>query len=255
MVLNFKEMGDPTAPPIIALHGLLGSMRNWTSAGRLLAEKYRVFLVDARNHGSSFHAPTHSFDDMVQDLVELLDHLGLESASFIGHSMGGRVAMTFACRYPAKVNQLFIVDTAPKDYPPLHDEEFEAMNALNLSKLKSRADIDVEMSEYIEDWAFRQFLISNVVRAEDSEGFKWLINLPVIEAHLDELSYNPLDSDEIFDGKTHFLVGGKSHFVDRDDFKEIRHHFPHATIDTWNDSGHNPHFDHKERFVKWVMEK
>ena len=100
MVLNFKEMGDPEAPPVIALHGLLGSMRNWTSAGRLLAEKYRVLLVDARNHGSSFHAPTHTFDDMVQDLVELLDHVGLDSATFIGHSMGGKVAMTFACRYP-----------------------------------------------------------------------------------------------------------------------------------------------------------
>ncbi len=254
MLSNFKELGDPESPPIVALHGLLGSMRNWTSAGRLLAERYRMILVDARNHGSSAHTSTHSFDDMVEDLLELLDNLGLDTVNVIGHSMGGKTAMALACSYPERLDQLFIVDSAPKDYPSMHDREFEAMNALDLAALETRGAADDHMAKYFDDWAFRQFLISNVGRAEDG-AFKWLANLPVIEASLQDLAKNPLGLDDVFDGKTFFLKGGKSDYIKEEDFNDIRFHFPNATIDTWEDSGHNPHFEHRDRFVRWVNEK
>ncbi|MCZ6671522.1 MAG: alpha/beta fold hydrolase [Verrucomicrobia bacterium] len=254
MNLNYTEMGDPKAPALITMHGLLGSSRNWKGVGRLLAEHFRVIGLDARNHGRSFHTATHTFDDMVQDLEELMDHLGLNTATLMGHSMGGKVGMIFACRYPERVDRLFVVDSAPKDYPAFHDVEFAAMNALDLSKLKSRNDADALMTEYIDDWAFRQFLISNIVRGEDG-AFKWTINLPVIEAHLKVLALNALDLADTFDGGTHFLVGGLSHFVDPGDFNDIRFHFPKVTIDVWDDSGHNLHFEHRDRFVEWVLNK
>lgn len=254
MVLNYTDAGDPHAPAMIALHGLLGSSRNWKGAGRLLAERYRFIAVDARNHGSSFHTSSHNFQDMVQDLEELLDQLGLDRATLIGHSMGGKVAMLFACLYPERVDRLFVVDTAPKDYPAHHDVEFAAMNTLDLSQLKNRSDADALMANRIEDWAFRQFLISNIVRGEN-EVFKWAINLPVLESHLPLLAKNALDLADTYDGDAHFLIGGLSHFVDSEDHNGIRYHFPKVTIDTWEDSGHNPHFEHRDRFVGWVKEK
>jgi pimeloyl-ACP methyl ester carboxylesterase len=254
MILNYKEAGDPEAPVLITLHGLLGSSRSWMGAARGLSDHFRIFTVDARNHGNSFHAPSHTFDDMVEDLLELMDHLGLDSANLMGHSMGGKAAMILACRYPERVDHLFVVDTAPKDYPNHHVAEFEAMNALDLAKLESRNEADEQMAEYIDDWAFRQFLISNIVRGEDG-GFKWTINLSVIESHVPVLSKNVLDLDESFDGPAHFLIGGKSHFVDEADFNDIRFHFPKVSIDLWDDSGHNPHFEYRDRFVKWVLEK
>ncbi len=221
-------------------------------AARLLSEHYRVITVDARNHGASFHAASHTFDDMVDDLMELMDHLGLDAATLMGHSMGGKTAMVLACRYPERVDRLFVVDTAPKDYPAHHDAEFAAMNALDLSKLQMRNEADALMSETIEDWAFRQFLISNIIRGEDG-AFKWAINLPIIEAHLRVLALNALDLADTFDKEAHFLIGGLSNFVDSSDFNDIRFHFPKVTIDVWNDSGHNPHFEHRNRFVEWVM--
>jgi pimeloyl-ACP methyl ester carboxylesterase len=254
MLLNFKEMGNPNATAVIALHGLLGSLRNWTSAGRLLAERFRVITVDARNHGSSFHSDSMIFDDMIEDLLELMDHLGLDSATLMGHSMGGKTAMIFACRYPERVDRLFVVDTAPKDYPNHHSAELKAMNAVDLSKLESRKDADALMSEFIDDWAFRQFLISNIVRGEDGD-FKWTINLPVIEAHIPVLAKNALDLEDTFEGNSHFLIGGLSYFVDQSDFNDIRFHFPKASIDVWDDSGHNPHFEHRDRFVGWILGK
>ena len=254
MILNYKEAGNPNGAAIITLHGLLGSSRNWMGAVRSLSEHFRIITVDARNHGSSFHASTHTFGDMVQDLAELIDHLGLDTIHLMGHSMGGKVAMIYACRFPERVKHLFVVDTAPKDYPNHHIAEFEAMNSLDLSKLQTRNEADAKMAEYIDDWAFRQFLISNIVRGEDG-GFKWTINLPVIESHVTMLSKNALDLDDTFDGPTHFLVGGQSHFVDPADHNDIRFHFPNVTIETWEDSGHNPHFEHRDRFVEWVLAK
>lgn len=136
----------------------------------------------------------------------------------------------------------------------MHDREFEAMNALDLAALETRGAADDHMAKYFDDWAFRQFLISNVGRAEDG-AFKWLANLPVIEASLQDLAKNPLGLDDVFDGKTFFLKGGKSDYIKEEDFNDIRFHFPNATIDTWEDSGHNPHFEHRDRFVRWVNEK
>ena len=162
--------------------------------------------------------------------------------------------MAFACRYPERVERLFVVDTAPKDYPPYHEAEFAAMNALDLSSLQNRSDADAFIADYIDDWAFRQFLISNIVRGED-RSFKWLINLPVIEAHLGLLAKNALDLMDTYEGPAHFLIGGQSKYVTESDHTDIRYHFPDVTIETWGDSGHNPHFEHRDRFVEWVLEK
>jgi len=254
MILNYKEAGLADAPPLVMLHGLLGSSRNWACVGRILTEHFRVITVDARNHGSSFHAPTLTFDDMVEDLLKLLSHLDLSSATFMGHSMGGKVAMRSAYRYPDTIDRLFVIDLAPKDYPNFHEQEFEAMNALDLGSLKNRSDADGQLAEFIDDWAFRQFLISNLQRNE-AGAFEWMINLPVIETHIPLLSKNVLELEDSFEGFAYFLVGGNSHFVDSADHTDIRFHFPQASIEIWDDSGHNPHFEHRERFVEWVVEK
>lgn len=254
MLLNYVESGDSNKPAIITLHGLLGSLRNWSSAARAMSEHFRVISADARNHGSSFHAASHTFDDMVDDVLDLMDHLGLDSAHLMGHSMGGKAAMRLACRYPERVNHLFVIDTAPKDYPNLHEAEFEAMNALDLSKLQSRNEADAVLEEYLEDWAFRQFLISNIVRGDDGV-FTWQINLPVIEEYVPVLSENALELDDSFEGPVHFLIGGKSHYVEETDVTDIRFHFPKVSFDLWEDSGHNPHFEHRNRFVEWVKRK
>lgn len=254
MILHYNEAGEADAPAMICLHGLLGSSRNWRGAARFLSEHFRMITVDARNHGESFHTTTITFDDMVQDLQELMDHLGLDTATLVSHSMGGKVAMLFACRYPERVDRLFVVDTAPKDYPPYHETEFAAMNALDLSRLETRNDADALIATYIDDWAFRQFLISNIVRDEAGQ-FKWMINLPIIEAHLGVLAKNAIDLMDTYEGPAHFLIGGLSKYVTEDDHTDIRYHFPNVTIETWDDSGHNPHFEHRDRFVEWVIQK
>ncbi len=251
MVLNYAEYGDKSNPAIIILHGLLGSGRNWLTVARDLSQSNYVVALDARNHGQSFRASSNTFDDMVNDLGELMDHLGLDSVTLIGHSMGGKVAMIYACLYPERVDELLIVDIAPKQYPPHHDVTFKAMNELDLGSLEKRSDADPILAKKIESWAFRQFVISNIIR-NDSGELEWLINLAVLTSHLRFLANNPMTPGDLFEGKARFLIGGKSNFVAEEDFGVIKHHFPEAEITVWEESGHNPHFDDRTRFVEWV---
>ena len=113
MKLFFREFGDSNLKPLVILHGLLGSSRNWQAAAAALGEHFHVFALDLRNHGESPHAFPHSYDAMLEDLEAFLDEQGLEKTTLIGHSMGGKVAMKFACSHSERVERLVVVDILP----------------------------------------------------------------------------------------------------------------------------------------------
>ena len=125
MKLNFKKFGE--GKPLIILHGLFGSLDNWQTLGKVLAEKYTVYLVDLRNHGKSPHSDTFSYLDMANDVAELIEDEKLETVSLIGHSMGGKTTMTSAAEYPQYLEKLIVVDIAPKKYAPHHQEIIDAL--------------------------------------------------------------------------------------------------------------------------------
>ncbi len=101
---------------MIILHGILGSSRNWQTAGGDLASRYHVFALDLRNHGGSPPAGEMTFAAMADDVRAWIDAHGLGRVTLLGHSMGGKVAMLYACRHPERVDKLVVVDIAPKDY-------------------------------------------------------------------------------------------------------------------------------------------
>jgi esterase len=140
LILFHRDLGGAGRPPMIILHGILGSSRNWQTAGGDLAAHYHVFAMDLRNHGASPHAAEMSFAAMADDVRAWMDTQGLPRAALLGHSMGGKVAMLFACRHPERVDRLVVVDIAPKDYAsPGQRAAFAAMNELDLNGLRSRA--------------------------------------------------------------------------------------------------------------------
>ena len=104
---------DGALPPLVVLHGLLGSSDNWQTLGLQWAAHRPVILVDQRNHGRSPHHPSHGYPDMVIDLLDTLDLLGVPRADILGHSMGGKTAMHFADRHAARCRSLIVADMAP----------------------------------------------------------------------------------------------------------------------------------------------
>jgi esterase len=254
-LLAHRDFGGAGKPPLVILHGLLGSARNWQSAGRELAVDFNVCALDLRNHGESFHAAEMSYATLADDVRGWLDVHGLERVRLMGHSMGGKVAMLLACRHPARVEKLVAVDIAPKAYPQSHGPEFEAMHALDPGKLRSRADAEKIIEPFVADWGMRQFLLSNLERPEGQYVFKWVINLPALTAALPHLEAEFLSANDRYDGETLFVLGEKSrYFVPEEDEARVAPHFPKVRYATIAASGHNPHFEQRERFVKVVRE-
>ena len=248
-MLFHRELGGAGKPPLLLLHGMLGSSRNWQSTGTDLAAEFEVFALDLRNHGKSPHLPTMSYDEMAADVIAWMDARHLQTATIAGHSMGGKVAMLLACRHAVRVARLVIVDIAPKNYFWVgHRASFAAMNELNLADLRSRAEAEMRFEARVPSWSLRKFLTTNLERSDAGAWF-WQINLPVVTAALPELEKNPLTPDDRYDGAARFIAGERSNYIEPEDHAAIRTHFPRAEILTLPNSGHNPHMEAREAFV------
>jgi pimeloyl-ACP methyl ester carboxylesterase len=230
VALFHRDLGGSGEPPIVLLHGMLGSSRNWQVAGRELAASRRVFALDMRNHGFSPHSGEMTYDAMAADVAAWLDANGIKSAELVGHSMGGKVAMLLACRQPWRVGRLVVVDIAPKGYHwPAYRQEYAAMNAIDLETLRSRAQAEAQMESQVPEWSMRKFLTTNLERL-DGGGWRWMVNLPVLSASIAEFERNPIaEADQIAlrpargrgDDPQAFSLG-----PDRDD-RQLRAQSPH----------------------------
>jgi len=252
MRLFHRDLGTAGLPPMVILHGLLGSSRNWQTAGRDLGKRYHVYALDLRNHGSSPHSADMTYAAMLADVLEWLDTHGLTKATVVGHSMGGKVAMLLACRHPERVERLIVVDTAPRGYrSPGLEAQFAAMADLPLDALRSRADAEQRLEGSVPDWAVRKFLTTNL--AQDQDGrWRWSVNLPVLAAALPELGKNPLAAADRFVGPALFVAGGKSRFLLATDHAPIAAHFPNAHVEVIPGAAHNPHMETREAFVRVI---
>lgn len=189
-----------------------------------------------------------NYDMLAEDVLRWSAKKGIVRPHLIGHSMGGKAAMHFACTYGDALKSLTVVDIAPKPYDPHHRAEFEAMAALDLASIESRRDAEAALEHRIKDWALRQFILTNLIR-DETRNFTWQVNLPLLTAVLPELSLNPLNSKAQFEGPALFIRGGKSDFMVDSDTSQILKHFPQAEIKLLHEASHNPHMDARDAFL------
>ena len=248
MKLHFRELGS--GPPLIILHGLLGSLDNWLPVAHKLASHFQVFLLDLRNHGHSPHAEEFGYDVMSEDLREFLNQQHLQKAHVLGHSMGGKVAMRFAQLHPSLVNKLVVVDIAPREYSSRYRGLMDAMLAVDLSSLQRREEVDAVLTSDIPDKALRQFLLKNLGRDESSRLF-WKPDLKSIRANYDAIRSN-FPSDIHYDRPALFVRGERSDYIQENDLTLIHHVFPSAQIETIPGAGHWVHANAPDKVVQAV---
>ncbi|MGY1680916.1 3-oxoadipate enol-lactonase [Geodermatophilus sp. SYSU D01176] len=116
--VSYTEEG-PADAPVVVLSNSLGATRGmWDPQVPALAERYRVVTYDTRGHGESpAPAGPYSLDDLVDDVVALLDRLGVRKAHVAGLSLGGMTALRLAAREPARVDRLVALATSAKPDP------------------------------------------------------------------------------------------------------------------------------------------
>jgi pimeloyl-ACP methyl ester carboxylesterase len=252
--LAHRQFGEKAAgTPLLLLHGLLGSSRNWQSAGRKLGECLPVYALDLRNHGASPHHEQMDYPAMAADVLGWMEGQGFGQVHILGHSMGGKVAMHLACRNPGRFLSLTVVDIAPRAAPPRWGREFALMRQMPVGEFKSRAEAEAWLEPEIRDWAFRKFLVSNLERA-DAGGFRWIVNLDILHAALPKLFRQVPGDGERYDGPVLYLRGELSKFIHEEDEAMIKAFFPAARLVTVAGAGHNIHFDQTDRFVEIVIE-
>jgi pimeloyl-ACP methyl ester carboxylesterase len=111
MQLNYEVLGE--GADVVLIHGLGANHAFWYwGAGRMLAQRARVWMYDLRGHGrSTMTAAGYTLSEMAADLLALMDHLGIARSHVVGHSYGARVALCFAGTHPERVISLTVVDT------------------------------------------------------------------------------------------------------------------------------------------------
>lgn len=245
-VLHSNIIGE--GDPILILHGFLGMLDNWKSIGtKYVEEGFEVHLIDQRNHGKSFHSNDFDYDVMAVDLRRYMEHHKIPNAIILGHSMGGKTAMLFACKYPEMTKKLLVADIAPKYYPPHHQDILNGLNAIQINDISTRQEADAQLATYLKQPGVRQFLLKNLYWVEKGVlGFRF--NLEVLSQRMEEIGKN-IGATDSYSGPVLFLRGGKSDYISDGDLPEIRNHFPKATLDTIPNAGHWLHAENPKQFL------
>ncbi|MFI0471351.1 alpha/beta fold hydrolase [Halomonas sp. HMF6819] len=248
--IEADEGADPDKTPLVVLHGLLGSADNWRSHLKVWQQQRRVMAVDLRNHGRSPHADGMDYEAMSQDVIALLKKEKIERAHILGHSMGGKVAISLARLAPELTASLIVGDIAPVRYDHGHDDVFSALNAVREAKPTDRRSADAVMAEHVDSRPTRLFLATNLVRNDDKQ-MSLRVGLDEIQADYDAIIGLPA-GEEPYQGPTLVLRGADSHYVTDDMIPALKEMLPTARVITLKEAGHWLHADQPDAFQQAV---
>ncbi|XP_043910095.1 protein ABHD11 isoform X2 [Protopterus annectens] len=210
--------GKNKQTPLVLLHGLFGSKSNFQSIAKAFVQRTgrEVITVDARNHGNSAHSPTITYEAMSLDLQKLLRSLQLTKVILVGHSMGGKTAMTVALQKPDLVERLVVVDIGP-GYTTVHTSFPSYIAAMKMIQLDSNIPrstakrvAEDQLRNVITEPTVRQFLLTNLV--EQDGQYIWRVNLDAIIRHKNDIIGFP-EFSTTYLGPTLFLAGANSPYV------------------------------------------
>ena len=244
MILHVVERGVGT--PLVLLHGLFGRAANFGTVQRVLAATFRVLALDLRNHGASPHAATMTYPVMAADVLETLRERAALPCALVGHSMGGKVAMTVALQTPDAVSRLVVVDIAPVPYAHGNGALVEAMAGIPLHPGLTRAAADAALANAVQDPVVRGFLLQNLRFGAVPE---WRIGLDEIAGSMPDIEGWSQPDGFSYSGPTLFIAGARSDYILPEYRPAIREQFPAARFVKLKRAGHWVHADNPAGFV------
>tara|TARA_R110002012_G_scaffold233742_1_gene407088 strand:- start:411 stop:1178 length:768 start_codon:yes stop_codon:yes gene_type:complete len=246
-LLNYQQLGS--GKDIILIHGLFGRLENLNMVAKALSESYRVTSVDVRNHGDSFHSELMDYPSMAKDIVVIMQHLAIESAIVLGHSMGGKIAMELALTYPERVDKLIVADIAPVEYPPHHNQIIDGLKAIDLSSVKGRKDADKQLANYVDNLSVRQFLLGNLTSKNGQFVFK--CDIENIDKNYPNIM-RTYQGSNTYSGPTLFIKGANSDYILPEHRAEIVRLFPQSRARVIQGAGHWLHAEKTIAFNRSV---
>lgn len=255
MKLFYREFGEKNKPALIILHGLFGMSDNWVSLAKIFSKNRFVIVPDLRNHGNSPHTDDFDYNLMVEDILELLETKNIKDAQFLGHSMGGKLAMNIALNYPERVNKLIVADMSLKEgeLRDIHATILHTIARTDLTNFSSFGEIEAWFDTFIDKKKVVLFALKNIKKGENGQ-FSWKLNYYSLFQNTHKIMEQVVGF-EPFTNPTLFIKGGDSDYINEEDIPEIKQWFPNAEIKTIEGASHWVHADNPKIFVEMVNEK
>ena len=252
-ILNYKQIG--TGKHIVLIHGLFGSLENLNMVAKPLAQDYCVTSVDVRNHGDSFHASTMEYAELAQDIINLLDHLNIDTCLLLGHSMGGKIAIQVALEQPERITRLLVADIAPISYPPHHLKIIAGLQAIDLSQVMKRKDADSQLAHFVDNMGIRQFLLRNLtLNSQGKFAFKCSIT-DISLCYPQIMKANKIPANKsAYAGPTLFIKGESSDYILPEHKEAIAALLPNSKAKIIQGAGHWLHAEKTVAFNKVVAD-
>ncbi|MEX0316734.1 MAG: alpha/beta fold hydrolase [Ruegeria sp.] len=242
-MLNMIHFGTPTdTPPLLIAHGLYGSARNWGVIAKRLSDERQVISVDMRNHGQSPWSDTHDYPALAADLAEVIEAIGGQ-ADVVGHSMGGKAAMTLALNHGMLVRKLVVADIAPVAYGHSQIQYIQAMRAVDLAQVERRSDAEAQLATQGVEKALQSFFTQSL----DLPAKRWRLNLDSLAAEMPRIMGFP-QGGTAWSGPSLFLSGAASDYVLPEHRDPIRALFPQARFAKVPGAGHWLHAEKPREF-------
>ncbi len=255
---NYLHLGNPKNPPLVFLHGFLGSGKSWVNIAESFSENYFCILPDLPGHGENINLDIYSplnFDVLTEWLLRLLDEIPAPKIHLTGYSLGGRAALTFACRYPERILTLTLESASPGI---IDSNERARRNDEDSSRAESI--LKDGMSAFIEKW-YRMPLfaslnsqpekLSAIKEAASRNDPRWMAKV------IRELSpglQTPLwDSLSKLSFPVLLIAGGKD-----EKYVQVIHkmteRIPSAQKNIVPEAGHNVHAEQPEIYISLLSE-
>ncbi|KAF6759822.1 mitochondrial protein [Ephemerocybe angulata] len=271
-------VGQGTDKPLVILHGLFGSKRNWKGLSKALhrALDRPIYALDLRNHGASPHVRPHTYQAMAEDVHGFIREKGLTNISLLGHSMGAKTAMTLALNLVEagggdNLSNLVVVDMPPAhvDIPAKMREyviAMESLEAMPPGMIRSLIDADRFLApfESVRDASVREFLLTNLQLPSHArtanpkrDRAKFILPLDILGPAIRNLEEFPYDYSAperpIWSGPTLVIGGLQSEYHVYDYREAFERFFPKYQLEIL-DTGHWVQAERPTELLKLVAD-
>jgi 2-succinyl-6-hydroxy-2,4-cyclohexadiene-1-carboxylate synthase len=254
---HYSFTGSWDTPPILFLHGFIGSSDDFNHGIKLLSDKFSCLAVDLPGHGKTQVIGDEEYYTMphtANALIKLLDKLNIEKCSLVGYSMGGRLAFYLMLHFPERFSQVVIESASPG----LKSQEEQSLRIKQDSKLAKEIETS-DFASFLLKW-YNQPLFKSL---KEHQNFNDLIkrrleNNPLeLSKSLRQMGigcqpslWDKLETNKI---SLLLLVGEYDHkFIEIN--AEMAKRCAVANIKIIKNCGHNIHFEQMPQWVKYVKE-
>jgi 2-succinyl-6-hydroxy-2,4-cyclohexadiene-1-carboxylate synthase len=258
MIAAHLQTGKVKNPPVLFLHGFMGSSADWLPLAESLSSDYFCLLPDLPGHGQNINLPRTTllnFDAVTAALFEFLQQRNSRPVNLVGYSMGGRLALYFALRYPQVVSSLVLEGANPG----LPTDDARRTRAV-LDDQRAEQLLQIGVPAFVEQWyqlalfaslQNQPHLLAKTKERRSQNDARWLAKVirelspgrqPSLWADLPRLSARVLLLVGTLDSKYVALA------------QQMAAQIPRAEVQLVPQAGHNVHLEQPQQFTRLLRD-